>query len=148
MPFVELKLCEKVGKILIEANKLYQGEALRLLTAWLESVIFSEIIAGNEVYCSQARTYVARCFVKEKFDMPSQTEGVGIDDDVLYWFGYLVSYWCFAFQVEPKHIAENFNIEKIVNAYEALHSISVKAAIEKITEEYGLSRFQYEKRAI
>lgn len=138
MPFVELKLCEKIGKILIEAKKLYQGEALLLLTAWLKSAVFSEMIAGNEVYCSQAKTYVARCFVKEEFDMFPQSEEVGIDDDVLYWFGYLVSYWCFAYQVEPEHIAENYDIEKIVNAYEALHSVSIKTAIKKIVEEYGL----------
>lgn len=138
MPFVELKLCEKIGKILIEAKKMYHGEALTLLIAWLKSDVFSEIIAGNEVYCSQAKTYVARCFVEEKFGMLSQTEAVEIDDDVLYWFGYLVSYWCFAYQVEPEHIAENYDIEKIVNAYEVLHSVSVKTAIRKITEEYVL----------
>ena len=138
MPFVELTLCKKIGKILIEANKLYHGDALTLLTAWLRSDIFSEIIAGNEVYCSQAKTYVARCFAEEKFDMLPQTEAAEIDDDVLYWFGYLVGYWCFSYQVEPKHIAENYDIEKIVNAYEVLHSVSIKTAISKITEEYVL----------
>ncbi|MCM1127363.1 MAG: hypothetical protein NC429_12945 [Lachnospiraceae bacterium] len=138
MPFVELKLCEKIGKILIEAKKLYHGETLTLLTAWLRSYVFSEMILGNEVFCSQAKTYVARCFVEEKFGILSQTEAAEIDNDVLYWFGYLVSYWCFAYQLEPGNIAENYDIEKIVNAYEALHSVSVKTAIRIITEEYVL----------
>lgn len=137
MPFVELKLCEKVGKILIEAKKIYRGNDFILIAAWLSSNVFSEMISGNEVYCSQAKTYVARCFMEE-IAFCDDTENVEIDDDVLYWFGYIVSYWCFSEEIEPCCIAQNYDLKSILDAYEMLHSLSVKTAIEKIKEEYHL----------
>lgn len=135
MPFVELKLCEKVGKILIEAKKLYKGNDLMLVVAWMNSNVFSEIIAGNEIYCSQAKTYVARCFM-EKNKIAGDSEKIELDDDVLYWFGYLVTYWCFSQGIVPSDISRHYDIESILNAYEMLHTLSVKTAIEKIMGEY------------
>jgi hypothetical protein len=137
MPFVELKLCEKTGKILIEAKKLYKGPALSMVDQWLKSEVFSEIIVGNEVYCSQARTYVARCFIEETRGCGA-TGTVEIADDILYWFGYVVCYWCFQSEISPSSIAQNYDLSSILNAYEMLHSLSVKTAIEKIREDYHL----------
>ena len=62
MDFIELNLCDKVGKILIEAKKLYTGSSFCMFLKWMASDIFNEIIIGNSIYCSQAKTYVARCF--------------------------------------------------------------------------------------
>lgn len=61
-----------------------------------------------------------------------------VDDAVLYWFRYLAAYWCFDYELEPGHIAQNYDIEKTINAYEVLHSVSVKASIRIIMEEYVL----------
>lgn len=137
MQFVELKLCEKVGKILIEAKKLHKGSDYALVLAWLDSEVFAEIIKGNEVYCSQARTYVARCFINEA-DIADDGEDIQIDDDVLFWFGYLVTYWCFEKDSLPDSIARQYDIASILNGYEMLHSISVKMAMDKIMEDYRL----------
>jgi hypothetical protein len=137
VPFVELKLCEKTGKILIEAKKLYKCNDFNLVIAWLNSNIFLEIISGNEVYCSQAKTYVARCFIEETI-IGDSAEKVEIADDVLFWFGYLVCYWCFSKDIVPKVIAQIYDIRKILDAYDVLHSLCIRAAIEKIMEEYRL----------
>ncbi len=137
MQFVELKLCEKAGKILAEAKKLHKGSDYALVLAWLNSEVFSEIIKGNEVYCSQARTYVARCFMREN-DIADDGEDLQIDGDVLFWFGYLAAYWCFEKGSLPDAISRQYDIRSILNGYEALHSVSVKMAIDKIMEDYHI----------
>ena len=110
---------------------------MELLIAWMNSDVFYQIIDGNEVYCSQAKTYVARCFIEE-IQTCRKADSIEIDDDILYWFGYLVTYWCFSQSIKPGDISRKYDIKSIVNAYEMLHTLSVKTAIDKIMEEYGL----------
>jgi hypothetical protein len=67
--------------------------------------------------------------------MPQELE---IDDEILYWFGYLISYWCFSEDISPCFILHAYDLKSILDAYETLHSLSVGTAIEKIMEEYKL----------
>ena len=59
-----------------------------------------------------------------------------LSNEMLYWGGYLVTYWCLEYQETAKDISEKYDIEKIMYSYEVLHSLSIKAAIEKIKEDY------------
>lgn len=137
MHFVELKICEKVGKILIDAKKLADTDDYALVLAWLNSDIFAEIIKGNEIYCSQARSYVARCFINEA-SIENTSEHISINDDVLFWFGYLITFWCFEQDILPYGISQKYDIKRILNGYDALHSLSAKMAINIIEENFKI----------
>ena len=137
MDFIELNLCDKVGKILIEAKKLYTGSSFCMFLKWMASDIFNEIIIGNSIYCSQAKTYVARCFIME-VGSSDDTNLPSINDDALHWIGYLMTYWCFSFKLTPSYLLEHYDIASIVNAYPTLHTLSIKMAISKIQEDYAI----------
>lgn len=137
MHFVELKICEKIGSVLEECNNIYSKDSLQLLLLWLDSDTFDRIIDGDVALCSQAKSYIARTFMdenKEKlYSVPSNNI---LADDILYWCGYLITYWCLEYQESGKNILLKYDIESIVYSYEVLHSLSVKSAIEKIKEDY------------
>lgn len=118
---------------------------MELLIAWMNSDVFYQIIDGNEVYCSQAKTYVARCFIEE-MQTCRKADSIEIDDDILYWFGYLVTYWCFSQSIKPGDISRKYDIKSIVRVY---HGSSME--VKKPSLQYGrldLCRFLIEKRKI
>ena len=135
--FVELKLCEKVGKVLEECNKIYHKNSLKLLLAWLESETFAAIVDGDVALCSQAKTYVIRAFMDEtKEELAVASTDKILSNEAMFWFGYLSMYWCLEYKENGKSILADYDIESIIYSYEVLHSLSVKMAIEKIREDY------------
>lgn len=137
MHFVELKLCEKVGSVLEECNSIYNQDSLQLLLIWLESEIFERIIDGDVALCSQAKSYIARTFMNENKGRLNDVQANKVmSNEILFWFGYLITYWCLEYQETARNIIKKYDIESIVYSYEVLHSLSVKFAIEKIKEDY------------
>lgn len=136
MHFIELKICEKVGKIIVECQKRYQKDDLLLLQTWLSSDIYERILDGDVIFCSQAKTYVATVFMKENQNRLSETgKRQFISSEILYWFGYLATYWCIEYNELPKNILCNYNISSIIESYDVLHSLSIKTEINKIKED-------------
>lgn len=137
MRFIELKICEKVGNVLEECNRICNRDSIQVLLIWLNSEIFERIVDGDVALCSQAKSYIARLFVSEnKEHLESIQSNMIISNDVLYWAGYLVTYWCLEYQETAKDVLKNYDIENVIYSYDVLHSLSIKAAIEKIKEDY------------
>lgn len=135
--FVELKLCEKVGKVLEECNMIYNKNSLQLIVAWLESETFDAIIDGDVAMCSQAKTFIVRTFLDEnKERLTTAPADKILSNEVLFWFGYLSMYWCLEYKESGNNILADYDIESIIYSYEVLHSLGVKLAIEKIREDY------------
>lgn len=135
MHFVELKICEKVGKILIEASREHKGNDYELAKAWMYSDVFAEMIQGNEEYVSQARTFVSRKFLNEAELTTKDNAGESyIEENALYWFGYLITYWCLDEEIMPTEIVKRYSVDSILNKYDALHTVSIRMAIDKIQE--------------
>lgn len=136
MHFVELKICEKVGNVLEECNSIYRG-SMHLLYVFMDSETYERIIDGDVALYSQAKSYIARCFMKEnKKRLEEEHEELVFNNEVLFWIGYLITYWCLEFGEKPRKLLQQYDIKQIVESYEVLHSLSVKTAIEKIKEDY------------
>ncbi|MFI3213083.1 MAG: hypothetical protein R3Y24_07050 [Eubacteriales bacterium] len=136
MHFVEMKICEKVGKIIVECQKNYQKDDLLLVRTWLLSDTYAKILDEDVVLCSQAVTYIAKVFMEEnKNRMIENIKPQVISSEILYWFGYLITYWCIEYNELPKNIAYSYNISSILESYEVLHSLSIKTEISKIKED-------------
>ena len=103
----------------------------------MNSEIFERIIDGDVALCSQAKSYIARTFLTEnKAYLEAIQPNMIMSNEILYWSGYLVTYWCLEYQETAKGISEKYDIEKIMYSYEVLHSLSIKSAIAKIKEDY------------
>lgn len=136
MHFVELKLCEKVGNVLEECNSICQC-SMQLILTWMESEIFERVIDGDVALCSQAKSYIARSFMNEnKNRLEAISSAIVFRNEILYWIGYVITYWCFEYEERPRDILRQYDMESVVQSYEVLHSLSVKTAIEKIKEDY------------
>ena len=137
MRFVELKICEKVGNVLEECNKICNCDSIQMFLIWMNSEIYERIVDGDVALCSQAKSYIARAFLTEnKEHLTTIQSNTILSNEMLYWGGYLVTYWCLEYQETAKDISKKYDIEKIMYSYEVLHSLSIKAAIEKIKEDY------------
>lgn len=136
MHFVELKLCEKIGSVLEECNRLVD-DSLLLLRTWLASETYDRILDGDVSLFSQAKSYIIRTFMEEgKKQFEAGKSDRMFSDDALFWIGYLITYWCLEYQESAKNIMNNYDLENMLYSYETLHTISVKAAIDKIKEDY------------
>ncbi len=136
MHFVELRICEKVGKVLEECNRICP-DSLQLLLIWMDSETFERILDGDVALCSQAKSYIARSFMNENRSRLGDVPPVeAMPDEALFWLGYLITYWCLEYQEMPKNILRRYDMESIAYSYETLHSLSIKSAIEKMKEDY------------
>jgi len=137
--FIELKLCEKVGAVLQECNKLCNCGSSHLATVWMQSKIFDRILDGDVSVFSQAKSYIVRTFFeKNRNELAVSSEKEMLYDDVLFWFGYLITYWCLELKETPTNIMRNYDVSEILYSYDVLHTISIKEAITKIKEDsYG-----------
>lgn len=54
---------------------------------------------------------------------------------VEFWFGYLITYWCFNYDVSGKHLLRYYDITKILYGFEVYHSLNIEYAIDKIKED-------------
>lgn len=137
MRFIELKICEKVGNVLEECNRICNCDSIQMFLIWMNSEIFERIIDGDVALCSQAKSYIARAFLTENKEyLEAIQPNMIMSNEILYWSGYLVTYWCLEYQETAKGISEKYDIEKIMYSYDVLHSLSIKAAIAKIKEDY------------
>ena len=53
----------------------------------------------------------------------------------MYWFGYIITYWHFLEGISGKDIVINYDVCKILDEFDVLHTVSVKRAIEMIKED-------------
>lgn len=139
MDFDELKLTEKIGKILAYAVSEKKYNRYELIKKWLASDTYEETVNFTVYLCSQAKTYILAAFEKEcGNDLPSIDEDSPLYEDDLFWFGYVMAYWFFLDGTTGRDILEKIDVCKVLDEYDILHTISVKHAIDKIKEDDAL----------
>ena len=57
--------------------------------------------------------------------------------DAMYWFGYITMYFSLSFAKSPLEIYEEYDIEKIIESYDTLHTLSSKVAVDKIKNDFA-----------
>lgn len=135
MDFSKLKLAEKIGKILEYAVVERKYNRYELIHKWLASNTYDETINFFVHLCSQAKTYILAAFEREyENNLPQIDEESPSYGEDLYWFGYTISYWFFLENIDGPTILKHYDVDRILDSYEALHTQSVKRAIEEIKE--------------
>lgn len=136
MDFFELKLIEKIGNVFVDAMQDRKYNRYQFLKKWCLSDTCEAVAAFDETLCSQAKSYILRTFETEYRDnLPETDEDSPLYAEDMYWFGYLVTYWYFFDGTTGRDILRKYNVDKILNEYDVLHTLSIKTAIKKIQED-------------
>lgn len=134
--FIELKLIEKIANIFAYAMKEKKYNRYHFLKKWCLSDTYQSILDFDETLCSQAKTYILRMFEKEyEGKLPDIDSDSPLYEDDMYWAGYLLTYWFFVDGTSGKSIMKQYDVCKMLDEYDVLHTLSVKAAISKIRED-------------
>ena len=143
MDFFELKLTEKVAKVLEQLLLTRKYNRYELVERWLASKTYDLTIHFDVGLASQARTHIMRTFEKElgnnlpRVDEASE-EQLKYYAETVYWMGYVTAYWFFMDGTTGTDILNTIDIRKTVNEVDVLHTLSVKTAIRKIKEDNRL----------
>ena len=134
--FFDLKLSEKIG-LVFEIAVVEKGyDPYDFAVKWCVSETCENVFDWDETLVSQSRYYILQIFEKEyENDLPQKNEKGYLYADNMFWFGYIITYWHFLEGISGKEIVENFNVCKIIDEYDVLHTVSVKLAIELIKED-------------
>lgn len=136
MDFFELKLIEKIGNVFAYAMREKKYDRYQFIEMWCSSDTCEAIFDFDETICSQAQSYILRTFERECADhLPARDQDSPLYEDDMYWFGYLLTYWHFLDGTSGKDVLRLYDVRKILDEYDVLHTLSVKAAIDKIQED-------------
>lgn len=136
MEFFELKLIEKIGNVFAYAMHEKRYNRYQFIKKWCVSETCEAVFEFDETLCSQAKSYILRTFEKEyESDLPETDGDSPLYEDDMYWFGYLLTYWHFLEGISGKQVLEEYDVCKILDEFEVLHTLSIKAAIDKIRED-------------
>ena len=136
MEFFELKLIEKIGKVFACAMQEKRYNRYQFVQKWCSSETCQAIFEFDETLCSQAKSYILRTFENEyESDLPEIDDTSPFYEDDMYWLGYLLTYWHFSDGITGKEILEKYDVSKALDEYVVLHTLSIKAAMDKIRED-------------
>lgn len=136
MELINLALIEKNRQITRICCFRKKYNRYELIQKWLASDTYEEVINFSVHLCSQLKTYILEAFENEvKDDMPCIDDDSPLYDDDLYWFGYTAAYWFFTDGTTGKDLLKKINVNKMLDEYETLHTLSIKHAIDKIRED-------------
>lgn len=137
-PLDELLLCNKVEKILhqvVQDNMYYETTICK---EWLLSTTCKDLVEKEVTVICQSYKYLYHDFLRElkEKNIPIHPGFSGNSSAVEY-FGYLTMYWMF---IEPEitgeQIVEDYDISEILTQCDILHTLSAKAAIREIKENF------------
>ena len=132
---IDIIIAEKIGKVLEYLVKEKSYDLYDVCSKWLYSKTFFSILDDDVSVYSQSRFYIARHFEENSGPfLQGEVNNISFSD-VAYWFGYLVTYWCYSYEIKGKDISSKYNVQKIIEDYDTLHTLSVKTAIQKIMED-------------
>ncbi len=84
----------------------------------------------------QSKNYLFNSF-KQELNVPVH-EDYEMDQNAMYWIGYLLTYWMFMDDIDGEEIIEQYALKTILEQYDVLHTMSVKAAIKTIKNDYTI----------
>lgn len=137
MDFIELKLIEKLAKVLQAAYENNNCDRYTLIEKWLSSDTFARAVVFDVSLASQARSYILRTFEREIEieQFASGDEDKELYTDAVFWFGYTTAYWCLMDEINGVDILKEYDINKIFDEYDVLHTLKVKTAISMMKED-------------
>lgn len=127
-------LCNKIGKMFqLAASKCCYSE-ISFCKEWLRSNLNKQILDLDETLICQSKNYIFNSF-KQELNIPKHKDYL-MDQNAMYWIGYLFTYWAFMDEVDGEFILQKYDIKAILEQFDVLHTMSVKAAIKTIKKDY------------
>ena len=138
LDFYDKIVCNTVGKTFALAAKEMSCYETSFCKAWLKSDVCSLISTREETVICQSSTYYLNS-LKNEIEPFSHT-GYKMDEEVMYWMGYTLTYWMYMAGITGKEICERYNLAEILSQYDILHTMSVTAAIKTIEKNYTTAK--------
>lgn len=140
--FEEKALCRKVGGVFeLSAQKGY--EVLAFTKLWLKSQTADHLYHWNCNEVAQSKQYLLHSIELEYglTDQDACSREINMEE-LMYWGGYILTYLSFTDRMEPKEIEKQYDLEKVLECYDTLHTLSAQIAVDKIKEEFRKERNQ------
>ena len=125
--------CNTVAKTFSLAAETIPCYEITFCKKWLISDLCSSIQQSDETIICQSKSYLCKEFIKNN-EIPLH-EDYKMDKEVMYWMGYLLTYWMYSTGINGAEIVSRFNIKSILERYDTLHTTSMQVAIETIESE-------------
>jgi hypothetical protein len=138
LDFEEKALCRKVAGVLeLSAKKGY--EPFTFAKLWLASKTAQNLYEWDFKDVAQSKQYLLHSveleYNLEKSEIQENADYVA---DVMYWGGYIFMYFSLENKITPQNMLDNYDIVRILQCYDTLHTVSSKVAVEKIDEDFRL----------
>ncbi len=134
--FEEKALCRKVGGVFeLSAYKGYEPIAFTRL--WLDSKTAENLYGWDFHDIAQSKQYLFHSIEIEYMLHPEDIrKNADAPENLMYWGGYTFMYLSFAERLKPADILKYYNITKILQCYDTLHTLPENVAIEEIKEHF------------
>jgi len=133
--FEEKMICRKVGHIFEMADANYQS--VPFARCWLASENVVRLMNYDFNDVAQSPLYLFELFEEEN-DLSNITNNPYRMDDVMFWFGYILTWLIYDDRIQPSELERKYDISSIFKNYETLHTTSNEYAVDLIRREYQL----------
>ena len=129
---LELALCDTQGKLFeLSARRGYNSEAF--MKAYMNSSVAADMdLEFHHVQWAGKEYVLAR--LEEECGDKLPTGGTILDEDTLYWIGYLYRYWNLYNQESSRAIYKQAPYKIMSVVYLMYHTMSPELAIERLKE--------------
>ena len=133
--FFERAVARKVARVFEYSFQKKNKYPLDFIKAWMESDTAIQTTKCNGNYLCQGYIWIYNTF---EMECPSIKEEDLLNDysDAMYWMGYVLQLFVFESNKLPSEIVETYDMERILCAYDTLHTLSANGAIERIEEDF------------
>ena len=126
--------CNTVGRIFEKAAVSLHCYETTFCAAWLKSDLCKRILSMEESLACQSITCLLDSFTRE-LKIP-QHDKYHMNKDVMYWLGYMLTYWMLSDKTTDELLLKQYNIGRILEDYDILHVMPMDAVIKTIKQDY------------
>ncbi len=136
LEFDEKAICRKVAAVFeLAASRKY--EPLSFTETWLQSQTAQYLYELDCKEIAQSKVYQLNSLIHETNIQPCMNEKRNYCD-IMFWTGYILTWFSFLYKKTPNEVYEEYDIEKVMQCYDTLHTLSAKRACEEIHEECNI----------
>ena len=140
MPLMKLNdmekgLCRKTASTLELAGE--RGfPVLATVDLWFSSEAAGHLYGDDFIAIAQSKLYQLNSLLME---VPGLADLEGTEsgyEDLLFWAGYIFSYWMFGEGISWGEIKRLYDWERFLGCYDVMHTLSCEVAIDRCKEDF------------
>ena len=142
LDFEEKILCRKVAGVL-ELAAIEGYEPIAFTKLWLSSKTAYNLYIWDFKDIAQSKQYLLHS-IEIEYQLTEEDKQNNVEQmsDAMYWAGYTLMYLSLLDKIEPKELLEMYDIGRILQCYDTLHILSVTVAIDKIKEDFVITKMK------